>query len=606
VDRFEDLLSEYLDGTLDAAGRAELASLIDADPARREAFVDMVREHRVLSAELGDPAGEGFTRKLMTELNKDRTQFVRAVMADLKGPGSGGTRPAPKPRRPLRPRDTGTPGWVVWTALAAGLLVIIAVLMSIVGGEEPARPDRKTVKERSKPARVEPAPAPQPEIVKEPEPPPTPRPEPAPLPKPELPKPDPLRPTPAPSVKVEPVPAPAPKPTLVEPEKAPATLAEVAKLESVDGDVGLNEAAAKPGPLTAGFILDTRTEKSAAVIRYPDGTRVDVGGLTRLQDEPTKPGRVLTLNGVLSAEVAKQPADKPMLFLTPHAEVRVLGTRLKVDSAGDSTRLDVTEGRVRLTRLKDKASVEVAAGHHAIAGSTGSMTSRLTRASSGLIALYSFKEGKGGIVHDTSRAGAPLDLKIENEAAVKWTSKGLLLGAPTMVASPGAATKIAQACRQSNEITIEVWVRPATLTPAGKDCRIVTLSADYLNQDFILGQDELKGPARSYFTRLRTTSTDLVGKPALATPDNTLALKPAHVVYTRNAAGVAALYVDGVESAHVLGAGSFTNWSEGYRLALGNEFGTDRSWLGEYQFVAIHAKALTADEVKQNFKAGAE
>jgi hypothetical protein len=32
----------------------------------------------------------------------------------------------------------------------------------------------------------------------------------------------------------------------------------------------------------------------------------------------------------------------------------------------------------------------------------------------------------------------------------------------------------------------------------------------------------------------------------------------------------------------------------------------DRPWLGEYQLVAIYSRALTADDVKQNLKAGAE
>jgi hypothetical protein len=295
-----------------------------------------------------------------------------------------------------------------------------------------------------------------------------------------------------------------------------------------------------------------------------------------------------------------------MLFLTAHAEARVLGTTLRVETIGDSTRLDVTEGRVRLTRLKDKASVEVSAGHYAVAAPTGSVASRLVRVSTGLLALYTFKEGKGAIVHDVSRVGAALDLRIETETSVKWSSKALAIGAPGLIASAGPATKLAQACRLSNELTIEAWVRPATLTPAAKDGRIVTLSGDFQNQDFMLGQDELKGPARAYFTRLRTTSTDLVGKPALSAPDGTVALKLSHVVYTRSATGVATLYVDGVDVARATGTGSLSNWNESYRLALGNEFGSDRAWLGELHLVGVYGRALGPDDVKQNFKAGAE
>lgn len=601
MDRFDELLSEYLDGALDAAGRDELASLIDADPARRAEFVELTREHRILSAALGDPADEGFARRVMSDVDKGRTQFVRAVMADLRGPGSGGQRPGPRPRKPQRPRETGMPGWALWATLAAGALVVVAVLMSVMGGEgEPSK--RMVHKPKPHVEQPVPKPEPQPEVpLPPPTPAPEPRPVPAPTPKPETPTPlpEPKPVTPAPEPKPTPKPAPAP-----EPEKPTVTITEVAKLESVEGDVVLGDGAAKPGPLTPGFVLEAKGEKGSAVIRYPDGTRVDVAGGTRLQDE-AKPGKVLTVVGVVTAEVAKQPADRPMLFLTANAEARVVGTKLRVETIGEATRLDVAEGQVRLTRLKDKSSVIVTTGHYAIAAPTGTMVPKLPRALGGLVVQYGFKEGKGGVVHDVAK-GAPLDLRIENESAVKWTSKGLVVAAPTLIASAGAATKITQACRQSNEITIEAWVRPLAPSPSGKDARLVTLSADTLNQDFFLGQDEFGGPLRAYFTRFRTTTTDLTGKPALAAPEGTAALKLSHVVYTRTAAGVAALFVDGVEVARATGGGNLSNWNETYRFGLANEMTSNRPWLGEYQLVAIYSRALSADEVKQNLKAGAE
>jgi len=609
VERFDELLSEYLDGVLDVAGRDELASLIDADPARRETFVSMVREHRLLAAELGDSVADPFARRVMGEIDKGRTQFVRKVMADLKGPGSGKGRPSPPlPRRTFRPRGDQGPGWVLWASLAAGLLVVVAFLLAISGGEEPSKPDKKTAKNLAKPVKPESIPELKPELVREPEPRPLPKPEiPAP-PKPEAREgPDPVAVRPEPKPTPEPVLAPVPpKAETPPPDKGPVTIAEIAKLESAQGEVTLGEAAAQPGSLNSGFILETKDEKSSAVIRYSDGTRVELAGLSKAKDEPSRPGHSLLISGVVTADVAKQPADRPMLFLTAHAEARVLGTKLRIETAAESTRLEVIEGRVRLTRLRDKAAVEVAAGHYATAAASGSMTSRLARASTGLAALYTFKEGKGGIVHDSSRVGAPLDLKIENEAAVKWSPKGLLIGAPVLISSSSPATKIVQACKASNEVTLEAWIRPGTLTQSGKDSRIVDLSADILNQNFLLGQDELKGPVRSYFMRLRTTATDLVGKPALSTPDNSAVLKLTHLVYSRSTAGVATFYIDGVDTARTTGGGSLSTWNEAYRLSVGNELSGDRPWLGEVHLVAIYARALSPEEVKQNFKAGME
>jgi len=122
------------------------------------------------------------------------------------------------------------------------------------------------------------------------------------------------------------------------------------------------------------------------------------------------------------------------------------------------------------------------------------------------------------MVHDVSRAGAPVDLQIGSDQAVRWSPKGLTLVTPTLVASPGPATRIIQACKASNEVSLELWFG-RRLPPPHEDGRLLTLSGDYLNQNLMLGQDELRGPSRSYFVRLRTTMTDQVGKPDLSTPD---------------------------------------------------------------------------------------
>jgi hypothetical protein len=191
---------------------------------------------------------------------------------------------------------------------------------------------------------------------------------------------------------------------------------------------------------------------------------------------------------------------------------------------------------------------------------------------------------------------------------VRWTPKGLLITAPTLVATPAPATRLSQACKATNEISLEVWFRPATVTPAAKDGRLVTLSSDPKNQNFMLGQDEYLGPVRSYFMRLRTSATDLVGKPDLVLPEGsaTPKPKPTHLVYARAASGAAAIFLDGVETAKTTVAGNLSSWNDGYRLGLANEFSNDRAWLGEYQLVAIYNRALSLEEVRQNLKAASE
>lgn len=115
-------------------------------------------------------------------------------------------------------------------------------------------------------------------------------------------------------------------------------------------------------PLFAGEGLETGGGASVAVFAFPDETRVELGAQTVLGEVSSAAGkRVVLRRGALTADVAKQPAGRPFVFATTQAEATVLGTRLAL-SAGERTRLEVKDGKVRFTRLEDKRSVEVGAG----------------------------------------------------------------------------------------------------------------------------------------------------------------------------------------------------------------------------------------------------
>lgn len=131
----------------------------------------------------------------------------------------------------------------------------------------------------------------------------------------------------------------------------------------------------------------------------------------------------------------------------------------------------------------------------------------------GPVASYDFREGKGELVKDTARAGAPLDLRIEDASAVQWLPDGgLRITRPTLIASTGPAAKLIEAVKQSQVVTIEAWIKPANLTQAGP-ARIVTLSKDTSSRNVTLGQK-----AGAYEVRCRTTTTSPNGEPALSSP----------------------------------------------------------------------------------------
>ena len=219
------------------------------------------------------------------------------------------------------------------------------------------------------------------------------------------------------------------------------------------------------------------------------------------------------------------------------------------------------------------------------------------RVARGLVALYRFEEGSGTIVNDVSEAGEPLELNVTDPMSVIWSADGLAIISPTVVASAGAATKIIAACRATNEISIEAWIRPAKTDQEGP-ARIVSVSSDPYNRNFTLGQD-----GADYNIRLRTTETgDNGDKPSLSA-ENVVRAELTHVVYTRDGSGVAKVYVNSVERASRSIDGDFSNWGKGYRLALANEFTKDRPWVGVISLVAIYDRALSLDEIVQNYEA---
>jgi hypothetical protein len=212
-------------------------------------------------------------------------------------------------------------------------------------------------------------------------------------------------------------------------------------------------------------------------------------------------------------------------------------------------------------------------------------------AADGLQALYRFNEGSGPIVRDTSGGGEPLDLRIENPAAVSWSEKGLQVNRSTRIVRDGPPKRLVRALLKANAITLEAWVTPANASQDGP-ARIVTLSSGASQRNFTLGQD-----GDQYDVRLRATQTDRNGMPSLSSPGGRVVAEPTHVVYTRDSGAQARLFIDGVEVARRYVQGDLSNWDASLSLGLANETSGDRPWLGTLHRVAIYSRALTPQEV---------
>jgi hypothetical protein len=119
--------------------------------------------------------------------------------------------------------------------------------------------------------------------------------------------------------------------------------------------------------LQSGDILRAPSNVTAVIGFAPENTRVTLQPGTELALAGMSHGKRLDLRlGKLEASVTRQRPLRPMEITTPQAEVRVVGTRFTLAVTTNATRLDVTEGQVRLTRAADGSSVRVPGDHYAV------------------------------------------------------------------------------------------------------------------------------------------------------------------------------------------------------------------------------------------------
>ncbi len=220
-----------------------------------------------------------------------------------------------------------------------------------------------------------------------------------------------------------------------------------------------------------------------------------------------------------------------------------------------------------------------------------------------LIALYTFNEGTGETIFDVSGVEPAINLRIADTSAVHWISKGLSIDAATEIRSFNNAAKINNAIPDANALSVEAWVKPANITQGGPS-RILSVSLNPSERNFTVAQSGSK-----YIVRLNTTANSVNGTPALETPLNTLTTELTHVVFTWDVSSqTAAIYINGQldSKSDTVFTGDLS--FQAFELILANEIniadGSPRFWLGEMYLIAIYDRALSPEEIMQNYKAG--
>lgn len=176
--------------------------------------------------------------------------------------------------------------------------------------------------------------------------------------------------------------------------REPNGVPQIAEVTPIQGKVDL----LTPGgviPVTmdslfpSGYGVRLTGAESRATVTLVDGSRLDLEGDvtirsitdTRVEEPGEKHSelRFFVLQGSIRASVAKQPANRAILFSSSHGLVRVIGTELRVDVVPESMRVEVSEGLVEFTRRSDGQSVEVSGGHYAVVAADQDLAPRAFR-----------------------------------------------------------------------------------------------------------------------------------------------------------------------------------------------------------------------------------
>ncbi len=228
-----------------------------------------------------------------------------------------------------------------------------------------------------------------------------------------------------------------------------------------------------------------------------------------------------------------------------------------------------------------------------------------SRHEANLIAKWEFKTGSGSTAYDTSGIEPAMHLNLSGTEDInyRWVGGwGIEFISGKAQASTASSRKLIEHIQATGEYSIEAWVVPGNVTQEGP-AGIISYSGGTTTRNFTLGQVQY-----NYVFQNRSSSTDANGMPALSTADadERLQATQQHVVVTFDAVGGRKIYVNGEYTGDLdpQVGGNLNDWDDTFAFVLGNEVSNDRQWQGKLRLVAIHSRALTAEQIQQNFEVG--
>ena len=231
----------------------------------------------------------------------------------------------------------------------------------------------------------------------------------------------------------------------------------------------------------------------------------------------------------------------------------------------------------------------------------GTIASGGNRFENNQIALWQFKTGNGTTAFDTSGVEPAINLSLSGD--VEWVGGwGINVKKGKAQGSTQASKKLYDMIQATGEYSIEAWVAPANVTQ--EEARIVSYSGSATARNFTLGQT-----LYNYDFLNRSSVTNANGDPALSTADADEDLQAAlqHVVVTFDPVNGRRIYVNGefTDDVDPQGGGTLGDWDDSFAFVLGNEVSGDQNqWQGVIRMVAVHNRALTQAQIKQNYDVG--
>ena len=219
-----------------------------------------------------------------------------------------------------------------------------------------------------------------------------------------------------------------------------------------------------------------------------------------------------------------------------------------------------------------------------------------------IIAKWEFAEGSGPTTVDTSGVAPAIFLNLSGNYS--WLGVGgIHFEGGRGQATTSDSEKVLDILTATGEYSIEAWVVPFNVVQ--EDASIIAYSGGGNIRNFMVSQSLYNYES---YNRSSANNNDSGGEPILTTDNNDELVQAAlqHVVVTFDPVEGRKIYVNGVDTGAVdgIGGGNLSGWNDSFAIVLGNDPSGSNPWSGDIRMAAIHSRALTPEQISQNFDVG--